>query len=57
MDNVFITSVVTVQYQVLREKVYEAFYSLTNPIQQMTVRVENIVVTLCIISKCFEIQK
>lgn len=30
LDNVFITAVVSVQYQILREKVYEAFYSLTN---------------------------
>jgi regulator of protease activity HflC (stomatin/prohibitin superfamily) len=35
-DNVFITAVVSVQYQVLKEKVYEAFYSLTNPAQQIT---------------------
>jgi len=43
MDNVFITSVVTVQYQVLREKVYEAFYSLTNPVQQMTAHIYDVI--------------
>lgn len=42
LDNVFITSVVTVQYQVIREKVYEAFYSLTNPIQQMTAHIYDV---------------
>ena len=36
LDNVFLTAVVTVQYQVLRENVYEAFYALTNPVQQIT---------------------
>ena len=39
LDNVFLTAVVSVQYQVLREKVYEAFYSLTNPEQQITAHV------------------
>jgi len=42
LDNVFITSVVTVQYQVLRESVFEAFYSLTNPVQQMTAHVYDV---------------
>jgi len=42
-DNVFITAVVTVQYQVLREKVYEAFYSLTNPVQQMTAHIYDVI--------------
>ena len=36
LDNVFITAVVSVQYQILRDKVYEAFYALTNPAQQIT---------------------
>lgn len=36
LDNVFLVAVVSVQYQVLREKVYEAFYALTNPAQQIT---------------------
>ena len=36
LDNVFLTAVVSVQYQVLRESVFEAFYSLTNPAQQIT---------------------
>lgn len=43
MDNVFITTVVSVQYQVLREKVYEAFYSLTNPAQQITSHVYDVI--------------
>jgi len=42
LDNVFITAVVSVQYQVLRERVYEAFYSLTNPTQQITAHVYDV---------------
>jgi len=42
-DNVFLTTVVTVQYQVVREKVYEAFYSLTNPVQQMTAHIYDVI--------------
>jgi len=33
------TLVVSVQYQILREKTYEAFYALTNPAQQITAHV------------------
>ena len=36
LDNVFLTAVVSVQYQVLRENILEAFYALTNPAQQIT---------------------
>mmetsp|Transcript_16079 Transcript_16079/g.21020 ORF Transcript_16079/g.21020 Transcript_16079/m.21020 type:complete len:279 (+) Transcript_16079:258-1094(+) len=43
LDNVFITAVVSVQYQVLRENVYEAFYSLTNPSQQITAHVYDVI--------------
>lgn len=39
LDNVFITAVVSIQYQVLQEKVYEAFYALSNPSQQITAHV------------------
>lgn len=39
MDNVFITAVVSIQYQVLQEKVYEAFYALTDPRRQITAHV------------------
>jgi len=39
LDNVFITAVVTIQFQVLREKVYEAYYSLTDPSRQITAHV------------------
>ena len=42
LDNVFINAVVSVQYQVLREKVYEAFYALTNPAQQITAHVYDV---------------
>jgi len=42
LDNVFLTAVVSVQYQVLREKVYEAFYALTNPAQQITAHVYDV---------------
>jgi regulator of protease activity HflC (stomatin/prohibitin superfamily) len=41
-DNVFLQTVVSVQYQVLREKVYQAFYSLTNPQQQITSHVYDV---------------
>jgi len=39
LDNVFITAVVSIQYQVLKEKVYEAFYALTDPSRQITAHV------------------
>lgn len=42
-DNVFVTAVVSVQYQVLREKIFEAFYSLTNPSQQITAHVYDVI--------------
>lgn len=42
LDNVFITSVVSVQYQILRDKVYEAFYALTNPERQITAHVYDV---------------
>jgi regulator of protease activity HflC (stomatin/prohibitin superfamily) len=42
LDNVFLTAVVSVQYQILREKVYEAFYALTNPTQQITAHVYDV---------------
>lgn len=41
-DNVFLTAVVSVQYQVIREKVYQAFYSLTNARQQITAHVYDV---------------
>mmetsp|Transcript_10493 Transcript_10493/g.13624 ORF Transcript_10493/g.13624 Transcript_10493/m.13624 type:complete len:288 (-) Transcript_10493:206-1069(-) len=34
-DNVFVNCVVSVQYQTVPEKVYEAFYRLTNPDEQI----------------------
>lgn len=42
MDNVFINTVVSIQYQVLQEKVYEAFYALSNPSQQITAHVYDV---------------
>ena len=42
LDNVFLVAVVSVQYQILREKVYEAFYALTNPTQQITAHVYDV---------------
>jgi len=41
-DNVFLTTVVSVQYQVIREKVYQAYYSLTNTQQQITAHVYDV---------------
>jgi len=42
LDNVFIVAVVSVQYQILREKVYDAFYALTNPAQQITAHIYDV---------------
>lgn len=42
LDNVFLIAVVSVQYQILREKVYDAFYALTNPAQQITAHVYDV---------------
>lgn len=39
LDNVFITAVVSIQFQILQEKVYEAFYALTDPTRQITAHV------------------
>jgi len=39
LDNVFITAVVSIQFQILQEKVYEAFYALTDPSRQITAHV------------------
>jgi regulator of protease activity HflC (stomatin/prohibitin superfamily) len=36
LDNVFVTAVVSIQYQILQEKVYDAFYALTDPRRQIT---------------------
>ena len=43
LDNVFIDIIVSIQYQVLQERVYEAFYSLSNPRQQITSYVYDVV--------------
>ena len=42
LDNVFLEAVVSVQYQVLQDKVFEAFYALTNPSQQITAHVYDV---------------
>jgi regulator of protease activity HflC (stomatin/prohibitin superfamily) len=52
LDNVFLTAVVSVQYQVLRDKCYEAFYELTNPAQQITAHVYDVRVCVCALSLC-----
>lgn len=39
LDNVFLTAKVTIQYQILQEKVYEAYYALTDPRRQITAHV------------------
>jgi len=51
LDNVFLEAVVSVQYQVLRDKCYEAFYELTNPVQQITAHVYD--VRLFVLTSCF----
>jgi regulator of protease activity HflC (stomatin/prohibitin superfamily) len=42
LDNVFVTAVVSIQYQVLQDGVWQAFYSLTNPHQQITAHVYDV---------------
>jgi regulator of protease activity HflC (stomatin/prohibitin superfamily) len=42
-DNVFVTIPISVQYQVIAEKVYDAFYRLTNPQNQITAYVEQVI--------------
>eukprot|EP00594_Rhizosolenia_setigera_P009452 CAMPEP_0178969024 /NCGR_PEP_ID=MMETSP0789-20121207/18598_1 /TAXON_ID=3005 /ORGANISM="Rhizosolenia setigera, Strain CCMP 1694" /LENGTH=277 /DNA_ID=CAMNT_0020655055 /DNA_START=218 /DNA_END=1051 /DNA_ORIENTATION=+ len=42
LDNVFLTATVSVQYQILKESVYDAFYSLTNPRQQITAHIYDV---------------
>jgi len=42
LDNVFVTAIVSIQFQVLREKVFEAFYALSNPQQQITAHVYDV---------------
>jgi len=42
LDNVFITATVSVQYQVVREDVFDAFYSLTNPRMQITAHIYDV---------------
>lgn len=42
-DNVFVQAVVSVQYEVQKEKTYEAYYKLTNPKAQITAYVFDVV--------------
>lgn len=42
LDNVFLVATVSVQFQVVRENVYDAFYSLTNPRQQITAHIYDV---------------
>jgi len=42
LDNVFIQTMVSIQYQVLPDKAYEAYYELTNPAQQITAHVYDV---------------
>mmetsp|Transcript_9393 Transcript_9393/g.25507 ORF Transcript_9393/g.25507 Transcript_9393/m.25507 type:complete len:280 (-) Transcript_9393:1000-1839(-) len=42
LDDVFVTARVSIQYQVLPESVFEAFYALTNPAQQITAHVYDV---------------
>lgn len=42
LDNVFITAVVSIQFQVLQEKVYDAFYALSDPRRQITAHVYDV---------------
>lgn len=42
LDNVFLTATVSVQFQVVRENVFDAFYSLTNPRMQITAHIYDV---------------
>jgi len=42
MDNVFVTAVVSIQFQVLEEKAWNAFYSLSDPRKQITAHVYDV---------------
>uniref|UniRef100_A0A7S3QBH7 Band 7 domain-containing protein n=2 Tax=Chaetoceros debilis TaxID=122233 RepID=A0A7S3QBH7_9STRA len=42
MDNVFVTAVVSIQFQVLEEKAWNAFYALTDPRRQITAHVYDV---------------
>jgi regulator of protease activity HflC (stomatin/prohibitin superfamily) len=42
-DNVFVTCIVSVQYQVIPEREYQAFYKLTNPQSQITAYIFDVV--------------
>ena len=42
-DNVFVTCQMAVQYEVIRSKIYEAFYSLQNPVVQINAYVFDVV--------------
>lgn len=55
LDNVFLVAVVSVQYQVLRDKTYEAFYALTNPKQQITAHVYDVREILYLLNSCFSL--
>jgi len=39
LDNVFLTAVVSIQFQILREKAYDAYYALSDPRRQITAHV------------------
>lgn len=43
LDNVFVTAKVSIQYQVLKEKAYDAFYALTDPRRQITAHVYDVI--------------
>lgn len=43
LDNVFVTIVVSVQYQVIHDAVFDAYYKLSEPRRQITAYVSNVV--------------
>jgi len=43
LDNVFVTVLVSVQYLVVKEKIYAAFYKLTNPVSQIQAYVFDVI--------------
>ena len=56
-DNVFVVIQMAVQYEVIREKIFEAFYSLQNPVVQINAYVFDVVrstVPLMLLDDVFE---
>ena len=54
-DNVFVTIPISVQNRVRPEKVYDAFYKLSDPMQQIQAYVEQVILLREIIGQTIDI--